>query len=231
MRVTTRRFFVTVTCLGVLTQTAGCAWLFQGSPEAPSKQAEQLKLAGPTLEELQRETHRRFRPNPLWVKETGARGLPLGANKETVRLRWGKPERVAASNRGEWWEYEEVSATLPGARAKEEGLGGDVPQTGLHVKLFFADAAEPVVNHIQVWAPSRLQTRTFLRPLDPATRVIRKYGPPAASLRWGFGGGEVWIYPAADVAYVVTPEHPQQPRAIAAILMGLQPPVQERPSP
>lgn len=74
--------------------------------------------------------------------------------------------------------------------------------------------------HIQAWAPARFQTRTLVRVLDLASRVERKYGRAPRILPWGRDGAEAWIYPAANVAFVVTPGYEEQPRYVAGTLVG-----------
>lgn len=77
-----------------------------------------------------------------------------------------------------------------------------------------------VLAHIQAWAPARFQTRSLVRVLDPVVRIERKYGKAPKVLPWGGQGGEVWLYPAANVAFVVTPMWAEQPRYVAATLVG-----------
>lgn len=78
-----------------------------------------------------------------------------------------------------------------------------------------------VLAHIQAWSPARFQTRSLVRVLDLASRVERKYGKAPQVLPWGREGGEVWLYPAANVGFVVTPAWEEQPRHVAATLVGL----------
>jgi hypothetical protein len=59
----------------------------------------------------------------------------------------------------------------------------------------------------------------MVRPLDPANRVLRKYGEPEQRVPWG--AGEAWVYAAANVAFVVTKDHPQQAAVVAGIVVGL----------
>lgn len=77
-----------------------------------------------------------------------------------------------------------------------------------------------VLAHIQAWSPARFQTRSLVRVLDLASRVERKYGKAPQVLPWGREGGEVWLYPAANVGFVVTPAWEEQPRHVAASLVG-----------
>ncbi len=77
-----------------------------------------------------------------------------------------------------------------------------------------------VLVHIQAWSPARFQTRSLVRVLDPAGRVERKYGKAPQVLPWGREGGEVWLYPAANVGFVMTPAWEAQPRHVAATLVG-----------
>ncbi len=77
-----------------------------------------------------------------------------------------------------------------------------------------------LLSHIQAWAPARFQTKSLVRVLDPAVRIERKYGKAPKVLPWGGQGGEVWLYPAANVAFVVTPMWDEQPRYVAATLVG-----------
>ena len=81
-------------------------------------------------------------------------------------------------------------------------------------------APTKVLAHIQAWAPARFQTRSLVRVLDAASRVERKYGQAPQVLPWGREGGEVWLYPAANVGYVMTPAWEEQPRHVAGTLVG-----------
>ena len=81
-------------------------------------------------------------------------------------------------------------------------------------------APQKLLAHIQAWAPARFQTRSLVRVLDQASRVERKYGKAPQILPWGREGGEVWLYPAANVGFVVTPAWEEQPRYVAGTLVG-----------
>lgn len=75
--------------------------------------------------------------------------------------------------------------------------------------------------HIEAWAPSRHLTRSLIRPLDSVGRVSRKYGPAEQMVPWGEGGVTAWLYPAADVGFVVSPSREDSPGSVLAVLVGL----------
>jgi hypothetical protein len=139
--------------------------------------------------------------NPLVVRESGLADLKLGATPEQVRSRYGEPTRTHDGPEGQWWDYE-------GSEAKA------------NLRLLFAGTPQ-VLAQIQAWAPSSHQTSTLVRVLDPAVRVTRKYGAPTKTIAVGGAGGEAWVYPAANVAFVVTPPDDKDRRSVGAIIVGL----------
>jgi hypothetical protein len=209
----------------------GCAALFVGKPEAPDVLAERLRREPVSFGSL-REA---LQAGPsLRLREAGLAEVALGATAERVRVRFGAPRKATSTPDGLWWDFEEL-APLPVERRQpatdappDEQLEPDAWRNTAHLRVLLeqrpdGEGAARVI-HLQAWAPARFTTRSLVRPLDPAARVLRKYGPPVRTRAWG--AGEVWTYPDADVAFVVTPDHPEQPRVVAGILVGLTSPSQ-----
>lgn len=186
--------------IGLSLLVASCA--AQRSGAAPAEAAEALLRQGPSHAALREAAVEARRPRPLHVKEQGLGDLALGADEERVRRVFGAPDRTEAAAEGVWWFY----------RAREERL-----RRG-RIEVLFA-GEPPTVSQIRAWAPSQLETRTMVRPLDPAERLTRKYGAPDATLPWG--AGEAWLFPAANVAYVLTPAGDEGHRLVAGVIVGL----------
>ncbi|MEB3328601.1 MAG: hypothetical protein VKQ33_05155 [Candidatus Sericytochromatia bacterium] len=212
----------------------GCASLLASRPEAPEAQAERLRREPFSLATIQ---HEGPTGPTLRLREKGLAEVPLGASTDAVRMRFGAPHQTASTVDGLWWDFDEL-APLPVERRQpspdtppDEHLEPDAWRNTAHLRVLFHQRADGEgaarVVHLQAWAPARFMTRSLVRPLDPSTRVLRKYGPPVHTRAWGTG--ELWIYPDADVAFVVTPDHPDQPRVVAGILVGLALPRQPRP--
>lgn len=185
----------------------GCASRQAEAPETPAAAAADLKGQGPALSELYRAIAGAPTANPLVKRENGLGALKLGASEGEVLGALGEPSRRESATGGTWWDYV-PDAAEPG---RDQAL-----------RLYFA-GEKPVLAHIQAWAPSRLETASLIRVLDPAVRLERKYGAPAKKLPWGGRGAEVWLYPAANVGYVVSRplESGQENRVVAGILVGL----------
>jgi hypothetical protein len=135
----------------------------------------------------------------LVVKETALAGLALGTDPEKARARYGEPSKQQVEAEGEWWIYD------------AEG--------GPHLKLLFAGKPAKLAQ-VQAWPGSSAETASLMRVLDPAVRLTRKYGAPAKTLPLGATGAEVWVYPAADAAFVVTPPDDKDRRSVGAIVVG-----------
>jgi hypothetical protein len=201
-------FIVALTLLWV----SGCASRQEEAPMSPAAAAADLKTQGPALSELNAAIAGAPAANPLLQRETGLAGVKLGATQEDARRVLGEPSRRETVSGGTWWEYipEEARA------GREQAL-----------RLWFAGdkADKPTLTHIQTWAPSRFETSSLVRVLDPAIRLTRKYGAPVKTLDWGRQGAQVWLYPAANVGYVVTRPletgKNDQNRVVAGILVGL----------
>jgi hypothetical protein len=210
---------------------SGCAAFFAGRPEAPEVLTERLRREQVPLAAIRQGSA--VGPS-LRIREVALAEVPLGAQAEAVRARFGSPRRTHSDADGLWWEFEEF-APLPVERRQaapdappEAQLEPDAWRNLSHIRVLLNQRADGEgaarVVHVQAWAPARFMTRSMIRPLDPAARVVRKYGPPPRTRAWG--AGEVWTYPEADVAFVVTPDHPEQPRVVAGILVGLTSPSQ-----
>lgn len=191
-----QRLVVTALALAAL---AGC--VRQAEPESPGEAAANLRKQPLAYGTLHAAVGDKPVENPLVVRESGLAELALGATPEQVKARYGEPTRTQDGPDGQWWEYE-----------------GSDPKANL--RLLFT--GQPLaLAQIQAWAPSPHQTSTLVRVMDPAVRVTRKYGPPAKTLKLGDGGGEAWVYPAANVAFVVTPPDDKDRRTVGAIIVGL----------
>lgn len=148
----------------------------------------------------------------LKVKEAGLAELPLGCSPARVKARYSDPNRRTKAAEGEWWEYDEVLKTA----AQQDPRGDGRPrhdEIGTLRLLFVPvppdpkdpDAPTQALSQIQAWAPGSQETRSLVRLLDPVARVTRKYGEPPRKLWMGLSGGEVWVYPASNVAFVISP--------------------------
>lgn len=191
-----KRLVVSVLALAAL---AGC--VRQAEPESPGEAAAELRKQPLGYGSLHAAVGGKPVENPLVVRESGLAELALGATPEQVKARYGEPARTQDGPEGQWWEYE-----------------GSEPKANL--RLLFA--GQPLaLAQIQAWAPSAHQTSTLVRVMDPAVRVTRKYGAPATTVKVGGNGGEAWVYPAANVAFVVTPPDDKDRRTVGAIIVGL----------
>lgn len=170
---------------------AGC----RAEPETPLKSALRMRQAPPAYSALHEVASAAGANNPLHVRERGLAGVTLGMAAPAVQARLGPARRQVRASEGTWWEYEDGS-----------------------LRLLLAGTPATLVQ-VQAWAPTRYETETLLRPLDPATRLERKYG--VAPERLAHAGGEVWLYPAADAAFVVSAPSETGERAIMAVFVGL----------
>lgn len=224
------------------------ALLVAGCPKAqaptPGQVAGQLRQDVPSYGAIHRAAAEGPAKNVLLQRESGLAELALGATQGQVHERYGDPNRRTRTGDGEWWEFDEVVALAtpdPEASPKRRVKRLDNP-TGT-LRLLFqpreqapgpaaTEAAEPrppvqTLVQIQAWAPGDEETRSMVRLLDPIARVERKYGAPAHKLSIGWGGAEVWLYPAANVAFVVTAPQPQDEpelpavRVVAGTIVGL----------
>jgi hypothetical protein len=93
---------------------------------------------------------------------------------------------------------------VPMAHLESGALMRDL-KTTLPANAKVEQAVSPVLTQIQAWAPGAQETRSMVRLLDPVSRIERKYGPAPKTLKLGWTGGEVWLYPAANVAFVLSP--------------------------
>lgn len=142
------------------------------------------------------------KPQPLHVREQGLDGLALGTPQAQIQRAWGAPDRTRDADEGTWWTYD-----------PQEGR-----QRRGRLELLFAGERQELAQ-VRAWAPSLLETRTMIRPLDPASRLARKYGGSGTVLPWG--RGEAWLYPSANVGYVLTPAVGEEPRLVAGVIVGL----------
>jgi hypothetical protein len=169
-------------------------------PPSPGEAAEAARLAGVPYAALHRALEGQATTSPLVVKETALAGLPLGSEPALARSRFGEPATQQVEAEGEWWTYDATG--------------------GPHLKLLFAGKPAKLVQ-VQAWPGSTAETITLVRVLDPAVRLTRKYGAPTSTLKLGDTGAEVWVYPAADAAFVVTPPDEKDRRSVGAIVVGL----------
>jgi hypothetical protein len=176
---------------------SGC--VRQAEPESPVEAATALRAQGVPYAELHAVAD--AAAHPLVVRETGLAELQLGASQAQTKARYGEPTRIKESPDGIWWEYEEAD-----------------PQSNL--KLLFT-GAQNTLAQVQAWPPSAHETRTLVRVLDPVTRVTRKYGQPAKTLKLDATGAEVWVYPAANAAFVVMAPDEKARRSVGAVIVGL----------
>ena len=110
-------------------------------------------------------------------------------------------------------------------KASQAGDGDDDPRR-LTITVTSAGqwsiAGKPAkLAQVQAWPGSAAETSTLVRVLDPAVRVSRKYGAPVKTLPLGGSGAEVWVYPAADAAFVVTAPDDKDRRSVGAVVVGL----------
>lgn len=159
----------------------------------PLEMVPALRAAAPSLATLDAAARRAPQADPLVVRETGLGGVRLGMSPDVVRATLGEP----ATRSGDTWRYD---PPRPGARLTLRFEGGKLRQ-------------------IRAWAPGDAETRTLVRLLDDAARVRRKYGAAPVTLRWGDGEG--WLYPAANVAFVVTPADATGDRVVDGLIVGL----------
>lgn len=178
---------------------SGC--VRQAEPESPVEAAVALRAQGVPYAELRAAVGAETSAHPLVVRETGLAELALGASQAQTKARYGEPTRIKESPEGIWWEYEEAD-----------------PKSNL--KLLFT-GAQNTLAQVQAWPPSAHETRTLVRVLDPATRVTRKYGQPTKTLKLGAAGAEVWVYPAANAAFVVMAPDEKARRSVGAVIVGL----------
>jgi hypothetical protein len=198
-----------------------------------------MRAFAPSIEALHAAAVAKSNKDFLRLRESGLADLVIGESSSNVRIRYGEPNRTVRAKGGEWWEYDEI---LRLASDQETGPDGKPPKdiTGT-LRLYFAAApaglesalikAMPLLTQIQAWAPGDQETRSMVRLLDPVSRIERKYGPAPQKLKVGWTGGEVWIYPAANVAFVVSPlqavEEPEgmpagpKTRLVAGTIVGL----------
>jgi hypothetical protein len=185
----------------------GCAHLGWLPPPSIDEQMENLRESATVASPLLTSAAESSPGNPLWVKENSLADISLGMSERALRARYGQPKRISEHLQGTWWLF--------------KGHSPETPSWSLRVHLQ-GDPTEPAalkVTQVQAWWPSRHQTRTLVRPLDPASRVLRKYGEPEQRVAWGTG--EAWVYGAANVAFVVTKDHPQRAAIVAGIVVGL----------
>jgi hypothetical protein len=223
------------------------ALLVAGCPKAqaptPGQMAGQLRQDVPSYGAIHRAAAEGPARNVLLQREAGLAELALGATQGQVHERYGDPNRRTRTADGEWWEFDEVVAlATPDPDASPKPRKRPENPTGT-LRLLFqpreqaadpaaTDAADPrppvqALVQIQAWAPGDEETRSMVRLLDPIARVERKYGDPPRKLSIGWSGAEVWIYPAANVAFVVTAPQPQDEpelppvRVVAGTIVGL----------
>lgn len=178
---------------------AGC--VRQAEPESPGEAAGALRARPLPYAELRAAAEKGPAANPLVVRETGLAGLNLGVGQDQARSRYGDPTRTTEGPEGVWWEYESADAKA-------------------NMRLLFS-GAENTLAQVQAWPPSAHETRTLVRALDPASRVTRKYGAPTQTVKLGDTGAEVWVYPAANAAFVVTAPDEKDRRTVGAVIVGL----------
>ncbi|MDB5100701.1 MAG: hypothetical protein JWM80_5122 [Cyanobacteria bacterium RYN_339] len=219
-----------------------------GCPKAqaptPGEMAGQLRTDVPSYGALHRAASDGPARNVLFQHESVLAELPLGATQGQVHQRYGDPNRMQRTGDGEWWEFDEVTAIATPEPIESGRRKPPVPHNPIGtLRLLFqpreqavdaaaTDAAKPrpaiqSLVQIQAWAPGAQETASMIRLLDPVARVERKYGAPPRKLGVGWGGAEVWLYPAANVAFVITapqaqdePELPPQ-RVVAGTIVGL----------
>ena len=231
---------------------AGCP---KAQAPTPGAVADKLRQDAPSYEALHRAFAAGPTKNVLLQRETGLAELPLGATQDQVHQRYGDPNHRLKTSEGEWWEFEEVLKLASEDESDSDKPArpeGDKPARNITgtLRLLFkprpvitvADPAAttavvpqgpvpqaPVMNLVQIraWAPGAQETSSLVRLLDPISRVERKYGAPSHKLPVGWGGGEVWIYPAANVAFVISPPHKfdevegPPTRIVAGTIVGL----------
>lgn len=204
---------------------AGCP---QSQPPTPGEVAAQMRGSAPSFDALHAAAAKGH-DDVLEVRETMLGHVALGEAPARVKERLGEPNRRFKRPEGEWWEYEEV---VKSAAQQDPGEDGKPPRDIVStlavlfkdVPPHIAPAGDPVasgaavtpapetatqaVAQIRAWAPGDAETRSMVRLYDPAARVERKYPKPADKLWVGLTGGEVWVYPAANVAFVMSPPLP-----------------------
>lgn len=231
-----RRAAVAATLVLAALSVAGCP---KAQAPTPGELAARMREGAPSYDALHAVATAPAKANVLRVREAGLAELPLGATPEQVRARYGEPNHRQQTREGEWWRYDEV---LRSAAQQEPGEDGRRPKDIVGtLRLLFKpvapktppDPKAPTMTLVQIraWAPGAQQTRSLVRLLDPVQRIERKYGPPPRKLSVGWTGGEVWIYPSANVAFVVSPPQPvedvegapEQPpvRVVAGTIVGL----------
>jgi hypothetical protein len=190
-----RRWMIAALAVSTL---AGC--VREAEPESPGEAAETLRKQGVPYTAVHAALADQKLGSPLVIKETGLAGLPLGSGPDVARAKFGDPATTRVEAEGEWWDYD------------AEG--------GPHLTLLFAGKPAKLAQ-VQAWPGGAAETSTLVRVLDPAVRISRKYGAPAKTLPLGAAGAEVWVYPAADAAFVVTAPDEKDRRSVGAIVVGL----------
>ncbi|MEB3285602.1 MAG: hypothetical protein VKN33_09980 [Candidatus Sericytochromatia bacterium] len=183
----------------------GCLPLTFFTPAPLSEQLKALREHPQNIQQLADLVRSETQANPLLVQEVSLANISLGVSAREVTAQWGHPHRIAEQIDGTWWSFR--------GQSQEPGT----VRVYLQPSKTTPNAQE--VAQVQVWWPTRHMTRTMVRALDPAARVLRKYGTPPHQLPWG--GGQAWIYPAANVAFVVTNHNPPQDAVVAGIIVGL----------
>lgn len=169
-------------------------------PPSPGEVATSLRKEPVTFAALHEAAAGAATRNVLWTRESGLADLAIGATQAQVRTRLKEPTRKLTNKEGTWWEYDGI-----------ENLGA--------LRLLFTGETA-LLTHIQAWAPGRQETRSMVRLLDVASRIERKYGAPVKVVDWR-QGSQVWVYPAANVAYLMTPAQAPEQRQVAATFVGL----------
>lgn len=194
-----------IALLGLL--IPGCASLKHLSPPSLLEHVEALRDTPMAVSPLSSAVAAHTQGNPLLVQEKTLAEIPLGMTAEALRTRWGNPRSAIEQGDGWWWSFKGHAQTTPSVALR------------VQLKRGAAEPAELKVTQIQAWWPSRHLTRTLIRPFDPAARVLRKYGPPEQLVPWGLG--QAWVYPTANVAFIVTRDVPPEERVVAGIVVGL----------
>jgi hypothetical protein len=154
------------------------------------------------------------RIDPMIERESRLAGITLGQESEMVKRRLGTPTRSLEDAGRIWWEYELITESQ-----LTENEHDNAAHLITRVGFSMVEKKPGQVEQIQVWAPSREQSARIIRPLDPAIRITAKYGVPPIKKPWG--NVEAWVYPEANLAFVMLDAQSEDPAVVAGIVVGL----------
>ncbi|GEM_PF-7024708 len=189
---------------------AGCA----GTPKDVSPLVRVMQLARVETPYALLRACASDRINPMVERESRLAGITLGQESETVKRHLGTPTRSLQLAGRIWWEYEVITESQ-----LTENEHDNAAHLTSRVGFSMVEKNPGRVEQIQVWAPSRELSARMIRPLDPAIRITAKYGVPPIKKPWG--NVEAWVYPEANLAFVMLDAQAEDPAVVAGIVVGL----------